>query len=236
MTDPELPGVMPAAWSSGPRRSPPAGPPSSTATSGGPTRGCCCRRPQGPGRAGPAARRRRRPVEQFRLPELEGRYGRIRTVQQGTDGALYVTPTTARRDPLLRVTPPWLDRCRRSRSRCRCRRAARRGRRARSARRRRAARPSSRRRSASATDAEDAHRRVAQVLAGQPGQRERVGRVLAGARRGRRSRAASTWSVSAIRRPPKPSRTTHEAPVRRRTPAARRARAGSTTRRRWPGP
>src|SRR4029450_7598850 len=29
--------------------------------------------------------------EQFRLPELEGSYGRIRTVQEGTDGALYVT-------------------------------------------------------------------------------------------------------------------------------------------------
>ena len=29
--------------------------------------------------------------EQFRLPELEGSYGRIRSVQQGIDGALYVT-------------------------------------------------------------------------------------------------------------------------------------------------
>ena len=29
--------------------------------------------------------------EEFRLPELEGAYGRIRSVLQGVDGALYVT-------------------------------------------------------------------------------------------------------------------------------------------------
>jgi aldose sugar dehydrogenase len=44
-------------------------------------------------------------VEQFRLPELEGTYGRIRTVQQGSDGALYVTPDNGDDDQLLRVTP-----------------------------------------------------------------------------------------------------------------------------------
>jgi glucose/arabinose dehydrogenase len=45
-------------------------------------------------------------LEQFRLPELEGRYGRIRTVQQGTDGALYVTTDNGGgADQLLRVTP-----------------------------------------------------------------------------------------------------------------------------------
>jgi aldose sugar dehydrogenase len=43
--------------------------------------------------------------EQFRLPELEGSYGRIRTVQQGTDGALYVTTDNGTDDQLLRVTP-----------------------------------------------------------------------------------------------------------------------------------
>jgi glucose/arabinose dehydrogenase len=42
---------------------------------------------------------------QFRLPELEGHYGRIRTVQQGTDGALYVTTDNGGgSDQLLRVT------------------------------------------------------------------------------------------------------------------------------------
>lgn len=44
--------------------------------------------------------------EQFRLPELEGSYGRIRTVQQGTDGALYVTTDNGGdEDRLLKVTP-----------------------------------------------------------------------------------------------------------------------------------
>jgi glucose/arabinose dehydrogenase len=43
--------------------------------------------------------------EQFRLPELEG-HGRIRSVQQGTDGALYVTTDNGgNEDRLLRVTP-----------------------------------------------------------------------------------------------------------------------------------
>ncbi len=44
-------------------------------------------------------------VEQFRLPELED-YGRIRTPQLGTDGALYVTTDNGQgQDLLLRVTP-----------------------------------------------------------------------------------------------------------------------------------
>jgi aldose sugar dehydrogenase len=44
--------------------------------------------------------------EQFRLPELEGTHGRIRTVQQGGDGALYVTTDNGGGDDeLLRVTP-----------------------------------------------------------------------------------------------------------------------------------
>ncbi len=45
-------------------------------------------------------------VEQFRLPELDGTQGRIRSVQQGTDGALYVTTDNGNgADRLLRVTP-----------------------------------------------------------------------------------------------------------------------------------
>ena len=44
--------------------------------------------------------------EQFRLPELEGSYGRIRSVQQGTDGALYVTTDNGGdSDRVLKVTP-----------------------------------------------------------------------------------------------------------------------------------
>jgi aldose sugar dehydrogenase len=45
-------------------------------------------------------------VEQFRLPELEDRYGRIRAVRQGGDGALYVTTDNGGGgDVLLRVLP-----------------------------------------------------------------------------------------------------------------------------------
>ena len=45
-------------------------------------------------------------VEDFRLPELEGRYGRIRTPQAGPDGVLHVTTDNGGgRDQLLRVTP-----------------------------------------------------------------------------------------------------------------------------------
>ena len=45
-------------------------------------------------------------VESFRLPELEDAYGRIRTPEQGQDGALYVTTDNGDgEDQLLRVTP-----------------------------------------------------------------------------------------------------------------------------------
>jgi glucose/arabinose dehydrogenase len=44
-------------------------------------------------------------LEQFRLPEFEGTHGRIRTVQLGTDGDLYVTTDNGGDDQLLRVTP-----------------------------------------------------------------------------------------------------------------------------------
>ncbi len=44
--------------------------------------------------------------EQFRIPELEDDYGRIRDVQMGVDGALYVTTDNgSSSDHLLRVTP-----------------------------------------------------------------------------------------------------------------------------------
>ncbi|MCZ2823587.1 MULTISPECIES: PQQ-dependent sugar dehydrogenase [unclassified Modestobacter] len=45
-------------------------------------------------------------VESFRLPELEDTYGRIRTPEQGQDGALYVTTDNGDgEDQVLRVTP-----------------------------------------------------------------------------------------------------------------------------------
>jgi glucose/arabinose dehydrogenase len=45
-------------------------------------------------------------LEQFRLPELDGSFGRIRSVLQGADGALYVTTDNGgASDRLLRVMP-----------------------------------------------------------------------------------------------------------------------------------
>ena len=106
MTDPEIPGAIPAVWSSGEQ---------TIATCGGTFldgeqwgaydglmllgvlkgQGVLALRLDDDGVL----------QEQFRLPELEGTYGRIRTVQQGTDGALYVTTDNGTDDQLLRVTP-----------------------------------------------------------------------------------------------------------------------------------
>ncbi|WP_104530088.1 PQQ-dependent sugar dehydrogenase [Blastococcus saxobsidens] len=44
-------------------------------------------------------------VEQYRIPELDGTSGRIRTVQQGGDGALYALTDNGSDDALLRITP-----------------------------------------------------------------------------------------------------------------------------------
>lgn len=45
-------------------------------------------------------------VDEFRLPELDGAFGRIRSVTQGSDGALYLTTDNGGgEDGLLRVTP-----------------------------------------------------------------------------------------------------------------------------------
>ena len=108
MTDPRIDGAVPAVWSSGG---------STIATSGG----TFLDGPQwgsydglmllgvlkGQGvlalRLADSGQLR----QQFRLPELEGTHGRIRTVQQGTDGALYdTTDNGGGADRLLKVTPP----------------------------------------------------------------------------------------------------------------------------------
>jgi aldose sugar dehydrogenase len=45
-------------------------------------------------------------LEQFRLPELDGAFGRLRSLVQGVDGALYVTTDNGgNADRLLRITP-----------------------------------------------------------------------------------------------------------------------------------
>ena len=107
MTDPDIPGAVPAVWSSGP---------STIATSGGDfisgsgwggydgvlvvgvqrDTGLLALRLDDEGRL----------VEQFRVPEFEDTYGRIRTPVMGGDGALYVTTDNGdETDQLLRVTP-----------------------------------------------------------------------------------------------------------------------------------
>jgi aldose sugar dehydrogenase len=107
MTDLDLPGAVPAVWSSGDP---------TIATSGADfvsgvgwggydgvllvgvqkDTGLLALRLDGAGQL----------VEQFRVPELEDTYGRIRTPLLGTDGALYVTTDNGGGDDLLlRVTP-----------------------------------------------------------------------------------------------------------------------------------
>jgi glucose/arabinose dehydrogenase len=107
MTDPDIPGAVPAVWSSGVP---------TLATSGATflegarwgsydgllvvallkAQGVLALRLDEDG----AVR------EQFRLPELDGSFGRLRSVQQGSDGVLYVTTDNGEgADQLLRVTP-----------------------------------------------------------------------------------------------------------------------------------
>jgi glucose/arabinose dehydrogenase len=107
MTDPAIPGAIPAVWSSG----------GSTIATSGATfldgvdwagydgvlvvgvqkdTGLLALRLDADGRL----------VEQFRVPELEDSYGRLRSPVQGTDGALYVTTDNGDgEDQLLRVRP-----------------------------------------------------------------------------------------------------------------------------------
>ena len=107
MTDPAIPGAIPAVWSSGEP---------TLATSGATfldgdqwgaydglllvallkAQGVLALRLDADGAL----------QQQFRVPELEGTHGRIRTVQQGTDGDLYVTTDNGGgADALLRITP-----------------------------------------------------------------------------------------------------------------------------------
>jgi glucose/arabinose dehydrogenase len=107
MTDPGIPGALPAVWSSG---NP------TIATSGGTF--VDGRRWGGydgvllvgvlkdTGVLGLRIDDAGRLVEQFRVPELEDSYGRIRSPVQGGDGALYLTTDNGGgADQLLRVTP-----------------------------------------------------------------------------------------------------------------------------------
>ena len=107
MTDPAIPGAVPAVWSSG---RPTLATSGATFLDGGQwgsyeglllvallkAQGVLALRLDADGAL----------VELFRLPELERAYGRLRSVQQGTDGALYVTTDNGGdEDQLLRVSP-----------------------------------------------------------------------------------------------------------------------------------
>jgi glucose/arabinose dehydrogenase len=107
MTDPDIPGAVPAVWSSGEQ---------TIATSGGtflddPRWGAydgllLLGVLKGQGVLALRLDESGALQEQFRLPELEGDHGRIRTVQQGLDGALYVTTDNGGgADQVLRVAP-----------------------------------------------------------------------------------------------------------------------------------
>ncbi|NEK87092.1 PQQ-dependent sugar dehydrogenase [Blastococcus saxobsidens] len=106
MTDPDIPGAVEAVWSSG----------TPTLATGGATfvsgeewadhdglllvallkaQGVLALRLDDAGAV----------VEQYRIPELDGTHGRIRTVQQGRDGALYALTDNGSDDALLRITP-----------------------------------------------------------------------------------------------------------------------------------
>lgn len=107
MTDPNVPGAIEAVWSSG---TPTLAPSGATFLAGDrwgdydgmlvigllKGRGVLALRVDEAGRV----------VDEFRVPELDGTHGRIRSLRQGTDGALYATTDNGGgADALLRVTP-----------------------------------------------------------------------------------------------------------------------------------
>jgi aldose sugar dehydrogenase len=107
MTDPAIPGAIPAVWSSGAPTLATSGAVFLDGSQWGAYDGLllvALLKAQGVlalrlDEAGAV-------VEQFRLPELEGSYGRLRSLTQGTDGALYVTTDNGGGgDELLKVTP-----------------------------------------------------------------------------------------------------------------------------------
>ncbi|SNR97501.1 Glucose/arabinose dehydrogenase, beta-propeller fold [Geodermatophilus pulveris] len=107
MTDLALPGALPPSWVSGDSRLAPSG---ATFAEGGQWQAyeglLLAGLLRGRGVLALRLAEDGSQVEQFRLPELDGTYGRIRTVQQGLDGALYVTTDNGDGDDqLLRVTP-----------------------------------------------------------------------------------------------------------------------------------
>ena len=103
MTDPDSPAPSRRCGPRGSGRSPPAAARSSTATRWGGYDGLLLLGVlKGEGVLALRLADDGTLLEQFRLPELEGTHGRIRTVQLGTDGDLYVTTDNGGDDQLLR--------------------------------------------------------------------------------------------------------------------------------------
>jgi glucose/arabinose dehydrogenase len=107
MTDRGLPGVVPATWASGDPTIATSGATFLSGAGWGAYDGLLVVGVQkDTGLLGLRIDEDGRLLEQFRVPELEDAYGRIRTPQLGADGALYVTTDNGdSEDQLLRVTP-----------------------------------------------------------------------------------------------------------------------------------
>jgi glucose/arabinose dehydrogenase len=107
MTDPDIPGAVPAAWSSGVPTLATSGATFLEGAAWGAYEGLLLvALLKGQGVLALRLDETGAVREQFRLPELDGTFGRLRSVQQGSDGNLYVTTDNGDGlDQLLRVTP-----------------------------------------------------------------------------------------------------------------------------------
>jgi glucose/arabinose dehydrogenase len=107
MTDPGIPGAVPAVWSSGAPTIAPSGATFLDGPQWGSYDGLLLLGVlKGQGVLALRLDEAGALQEQFRVPELEGSYGRIRSLLQGTDGALYVTTDNGQNaDRVLKVTP-----------------------------------------------------------------------------------------------------------------------------------
>jgi glucose/arabinose dehydrogenase len=107
MTDPGIPGAVPAVWSSGDPTIAPSGATFLDGEAWGTYDGLLLVGVlKDTGVLALRLDEQGDVVEEFRIPELEDAYGRIRAVEQGGNGALYVTTDNGGgEDVLLRVTP-----------------------------------------------------------------------------------------------------------------------------------